>query len=162
MISLDSLRKKKLETPTEVLQESMEEEETQLAKVQMPQLPVVVDDNPFGDSDDETSAVDAIEKTIDPNPERLAMIANAKNPRANAVGETHHNYIKLIAGNKNAGLKELAEFNLAILHTVLKHEIGQSGKQNRTLLYLDALKARNAFEQELDLRTAGDKAFGKK
>lgn len=115
--------------------------------------------NPFGDSSDEANAVDAIQRTIDPDPERLPLIANSNSPRANAIGDTVTDYIELIASNKNASIKDLATFGKSIIRNCLKHQIGSAGKDNRTKLYLEALKAQMAFEQEADLR---DKAFQKR
>lgn len=129
---------------------------------QITTFPIPQDDvNPFSNSDDDASAIEAIQRTIDPDPETLPMIANATNPRANAVGDTVTDYIQIIASNRNAGIKDLATFGKSIIRNCLKHQIGAAGKDNRTRLYLDACKAERAFEQQAEL-SQSDKAFGKR
>lgn len=162
---LDKLRKKRV---IDVEAEEVTEEpaikgdaldEAMTTDIQLPQIPA--DINPFSDTSEDMSAVHAALATIDPNPEKIALIGNSSNPRANAIGDTVTNYIATIAGNKQAGIKELADFGKSIINNCIKHQIGQAGKDNRAIRVLDMLKAERQMEHEQEL-SMGDKAFGKR
>lgn len=168
-IVIDAKAQKQKETD-DLIDEMMQptEENTELAC--QPEQPTAIEPagepqeamlNPFSGDDEDADAIDAIRDTINPDPERLPMIANSTNPRAGAVGDIVTDYLTDIAGNKQAGLKELATFGKSIVRHCLKHQIGTAGKDNRAQKYLDTLGARYQFEQEKEL-SAGDKAFGRK
>jgi len=112
-------------------------------------------ENPFAGGEDELSAVSVAAQTLDPNAERIAMIANNRSPQAHAVCDSYADYEEAM------GCKELATFDRALNVNLLKYGISREGKTNRVNMVLEMLKAAYTFQQQEELST-GDRAFGRK
>lgn len=107
-----------------------------------PQPPTTEEENPFAFSDNETNAVDATLRAIDPDPSRLPLIANNESPKAYAA------LFSVAAWIEQEGQRELAELDRSIGNYLLMFGCSRRGKENRITKVLETLKA--VYQQQLD------------
>lgn len=117
--------------------------------------PLPVDDvNPFGQMSDDASAVETVQQLIDPDPDRLPMIANNESPKAYAVLFAKAYWMQ----QHNA--VDGAELRREIGNCLLKFGVSRKGKENRASAVLESLKFLQQQQFELE-KSTGSKLMGK-
>lgn len=117
--------------------------------------PSPIDDvNPFGQLSDDASAVETVQQLIDPDPDRLPMIANNESPKAYAVL-----FAKAYWMQQHKAV-ERAKLRREIGNCLLKFGVSRKGKENRASAVLESLKFLQQQQFELE-KSTGSKLMGK-